>query len=251
MLAAGRTTGITLPWAHLVAESIEWVDLIVDVIDADECRDQLTRETLFDHTIDIVARARGWQEPDDLAKLRASYKFGPMLSANLIFIVRQQEQVTGLCSVRFLNCDGEAILHLSNASLLPGQQGNGVMMMVGLSALSRYNARLARQGKICQYATCITQSPVVYKVLSAHGTVYPRLSSEPAPESIKKIARYIAHAFNPGLPFDENRFILRNECQFYYKVIPRYRDPKVNDLFDSSLRYYEGDVFVLVLKLGE
>jgi hypothetical protein len=241
---------MTLPWAHLVAESIERGDLVIDLIDADECRGRLTKEMLFNHTIDIVAQARGWQEPADIAKLRESYKFGPMLSASLIFIVRQQEQVTGLCSVRFLDCDGEAIVHLSNASLLPGRQGNGVMMMVGLSALSRYNARLAPQGKQCRYATCITQSPVVYGALFAHGTMYPSLSSEPAPESIKTIARYIAHEFNPGLPFDEDRFILRNECQFFYKVVPRYRDPRVNELFDSSLRYYEGDVLVLVLKLG-
>ncbi|MCC6554904.1 MAG: hypothetical protein IT372_18175 [Polyangiaceae bacterium] len=239
-----------LPWAHLTAESIQQGDLVIDVLDGDECRGRLTREMLFDHTIEIVARARGWQEPADMAKIRESYKFEPMMTANLIFVVRRQDQVSGILSVKFLSCDGEPIIHLSNGSLLPGRQGSGVMTPVGLSAISRYNARLAPEGKTCRYLTGITQSPVVYGLLSTHGTMYPRLSSEPAPEPIKKMARYIAREFNPGLPFDEDRFILRNECQFFYKVVPRWRDPKVNEFFDSSLRYYEGDVFVVVLRLG-
>jgi hypothetical protein len=241
---------MTPPWARVTEETIERGDLLIDVLDPGRSNGRLSGEMLFDDTIEIVARARGWHDPADRAKLRASYKFGPMLSADLIFIVRRQDQVKGICSVRYLSCDGEPIVHLSNASMLPELQGRGVMTAVGLFALSRCRARVEAAGRTCQHVTCITQSPVVYGALAAHGTMYPSLSPGPLPATIRRIARHIAREFNPGLPFDDEQLILRNECRFFYKDVPRYRDPNVNELFDARLRYQEGDVIVGVLKLA-
>jgi hypothetical protein len=42
--------------------------------------------------------------------------------------------------------------------------------------------------------------------------------------------------------------VIRKECQFFYKQMPRCRDPAVNAFMDERLKHHEGDVMVRVLK---
>ena len=49
---------------------------------------------------------------------------------------------------------------------------------------------------------------------------------------------------------DPETFILRNECQFFYETIPRWKDERVNRWFDTNLRYNDGDTIVMAMKMS-
>jgi hypothetical protein len=234
---------MSFSWSHLVTESTEVDGISLDFLD--EPKGRLTREMFFDDAVRLVARARGWEEMEEVARLAANYKFSPLLNANLICVARQGQSIKGLCTYRFLQCGEARLLHTSNSSMLPELQGKGVMTHIMFAALSRF-LRHFPEGP--HYLTLITQSPVVYGASSSKGEIHPGLDATPAREEFKRISRFIAHEFNPGLPFDEDLSVIRKECQFFYKQVPRYRDPAVNAFMDERLKYHEGDVIVLVLK---
>ncbi|RKH56235.1 hypothetical protein [Corallococcus llansteffanensis] len=234
---------MSLAWSHLVTERVEVEGVTLEFLD--EPAGRLTREMFFEDAVRLVAAARGWETPQDVAQLAAHYKFAPLLKADLICVAREGLRVLGLCTYRFLSGGGARLLHTSNSSMLPELQGKGIMTHIMYAALSRFMRRFP-EGP--HYLTLITQSPVVYGAMHARGQLYPALDGSPAPGNIQEIGRFLAHEFNPGLTFDEERFVIRNECQFFYKQVPRYRDPKVNTFVDGLLRYREGDVMVLVLK---
>jgi hypothetical protein len=240
---------MTAPWDSLVTERVGiGDDLTLDVIY--EPRGRVTKEMLFEDAIRLVANARGWHTPEQIDEMRKTYKFNPFLVADLICVVRRGERdVCGLCTFRFFDLDGEPIMHISNSSMSPELQGKNAMTYIAFAGLAKARQRLEGKGPPRQWVTLITQNPVVYGIFSSRGKMYPPVDGSPIPDDAKKVGSFIAKEFVPSVSFDPETFILRNECQFFYSDIPRWKDDRVNQWFDKNLRYYEGDTIVMVMKM--
>ena len=87
-------------------------------------------------------------------------------------------------------------------------------------------------------------------LFSSRGQIYPPIDGSPIPDDAKKVGSFIANEFVPTVQFDPETFILRNECQFFYSDIPRWKDERVNRWFDTNLRYNEGDTIVIAVKMS-
>ena len=65
---------------------------------------------------------------------------------------------------------------------------------------------------------------------------------------MREVARVVAARYDPHIPLDAARLVLRNECDFFYRQVPYVADSQINALFDSELDIAGGDVFVNVGK---
>jgi len=232
--------------------TLEFAGLRVEVID--NPRQHLRKEDIFDQVIEVVAEARGWQQASEKTALRQTYKFKPFLDDDTVFIIRQDGQARGFCSFRRFTSGTDHVIHMSNAAMAPDLQARGAMLFVGLFYPAFLSDRRADflQNVILenQYVTFISQSPVVYGAMRKRGVLYPDVDGRPAPENVRDIARLIANEINPHLEFNPETFVIRKECSFFYKDVPRYSDPAVNEFMDRSLRYADGDVVVGVLRVS-
>jgi hypothetical protein len=226
----------------------------LDVHVFDQPRATLSKEAIFEDVIEVVAEARGWMSQQDRESMRATYKFQPFLDADRVFIVCRDSRPIGFCSVRFLESGPNRIHHLSNAAVIPELQSHGLMAFLSLVYPGIIddgrNVFLENVGLGRQYFSVISQSPVVYGALSRGGKLYPALDGSAPPEAVQSIARLVAQTINPHLEFDAEHFVLRKECSFFYRDVPRHRRPEVNAFLDRVLDYAAGDVIVGVLQLA-
>jgi hypothetical protein len=226
----------------------------LDIYVFDQPATKLTKEAIFDDVIEVVAQARGWTTAEEHASIRATYKFQPFLEADRVFIVARGTQAIGFCSVRFLESGPNRIHHLSNAAIIPELQSQGLMAYLSLvypGVIDNNRDSFLdgiKQGR--QFFTFISQSPVVYGGFSRGGKLYPALDGSAAPDDVKGIAKLIAQTINPHLKFDPERLVIRKECSFFYRDVPRHRRPEVNQFMDNLLDYAAGDVIVGVLQLA-
>jgi len=239
---------MTVPWEELVTERVGLGDgLTLDVIY--EPKGRVTKEMLFADVTRLVANARGWYAQSEIDELRKTYKFNPFLVADMICIARREDEVCGLCTFRYFDVDGEPVMHVSNSSMSPELQGKNVMTYMAFAGLAKARSRLGEGAPPRQWVTLITQNPVVYGIFSSRGDIYPSVSGQPTPDDAKKVAGYIANVFVPQVKLDPETLILRNECQFFYNETPRWKDARVNEWFDTNLRYREGDTIVMAVKM--
>lgn len=240
---------MTVPWEEFVTERADLGDgITLDVLY--EPRGRVTKEMLFEDAIRLVATARGWTKESEIDEMRKTYKFNPFLVANMICIAHRQGQVCGLVTFRYFDVDGEPVMHVSNSSMTPELQGKNAMTYMAFAGLAKARARLGEGAPPRQWITLITQNPVVYGIFSSRGEMYPPIDGSPIPDDAKKVGAFIAKEFVPTVHFDPETFILRNECQFFYSEIPRWKDDRVNQWFDRNLRYYEGDTIVMATKMN-
>ena len=239
-----------LPWEEFVTERVDLGDgITLDVLY--EPKGRVTKEMLFEDAIQLVAHARGWTDERDIdEKIRKTYKFNPFLMADMICIAHRGRDVCGLVTFRYFDVDGEPVMHVSNSSMTPELQGKSAMTYMAFAGLAKARARLGAGAPPRQWVTLITQNPVVYGIFSSRGEIFPPVDGRVIPEDAKKVASFIANEFVPSVKFDPETFILRDECQFFYADIPRWKDARVNEWFDKNLRYNEGDTIVMAVKMA-
>lgn len=240
---------MTIPWQEFVTESTDLGDgITLDILY--EPGGRVSKEMLFEDAIRLVANARGWSKPSEIEEMRKTYKFNPFLVANMICIAHKKGEVCGLVTFRYFDVDGEPVMHISNSSMTPELQGKSAMTYMAFAGLAKARSRLGDNAPPRQWVTLITQSPVVYGIFSSRGQIYPPIDGSPIPDDAKKVGSFIANEFVPTVQFDPETFILRNECQFFYSDIPRWKDERVNRWFDTNLRYNEGDTIVIAVKMS-
>lgn len=240
---------MTVPWEEFVTERTDLGDGIqLDILY--EPKGRVTKEMLFEDAIRLVATARGWTKESEIDEMRKTYKFNPFLVADMICIAHRGREVCGLVTFRYFDLDGEPIMHVSNSSMTPELQGKNAMTYMAFAGLAKARQRLEGKGPPRQWVTLITQNPVVYGIFSSRGEMYPPVDGSPIPDDAKKVASFIHDEFVPNVSFDPETFILRDECQFFYSQIPRWKDQRVNDWFDKNLRYYQGDTIIMVMKMN-
>ena len=243
------STDVVVPWEEFVTERVSLGDgIVLDILY--EPKGRVTKEMLFEDAIKLVANARGWTKESEIDEMRKTYKFNPFLVANMICIAHRGREVCGLVTFRYFDVDGEPVMHVSNSSMTPELQGKNAMTYMAFAGLAKARARLGDNAPPRQWVTLITQNPVVYGIFSSRGQMFPPVDGSPIPDDAKKVGSFIANEFVPSVKFDPETFILRNECQFFYSEIPRWKDQRVNEWFDKNLRYYEGDTIVMAMKMS-
>lgn len=203
------------------------------------------REQIFD----IAARARGWDDEQGLEAMRRNFKIGPLFEANGVVLIRSNGKLVGVGgTVNNWHVRDKSIVHLCSLGLLPEVQNRGFLQaMVALLWLSSWQDEKLRlnfeQERV--YISAITQSPYILAFLSRLFDVYPSPHGTPDEEMIE-VAQHVAARFDAEIPFDAEKFILHNECKFYYKRTPYSSNREINEFCDRSLRFAHGDVFVIV-----
>jgi hypothetical protein len=178
------------------------------------------------------------------------FKLGPLFQADGLALVWRGERLIGLVGATYQpGPDDGLILHLCSLGLLPEAQNRGFLPALFGLLWEVVNAvpgvdDAHRRARV--YLTAITQSPFIMSFLAQVSDLYPA-PGRPAPDPDRvAVARRILDRFDPDVAFDPESFVLRNECQFFYRKIPYSTDRQINDYCDARLRYAEGDTFMLV-----
>jgi hypothetical protein len=107
------------------------------------------------------------------------------------------------------------------------------------------NTRQRILGGRC-YLTAITQSPFIMAFLAGVSDLYPMPGRDGPDPDLVAVAETVVDRFDPHVAFDRGTFILRNECEFFYRHIPYSANSRINEFCDQRLRYAEGDTFAAV-----
>jgi len=96
------------------------------------------------------------------------------------------------------------------------------------------------------YVTAITQSPYLLAMLDRLFGIYPSPARMRPDADELTVARAVVGRFDPHLVLEENSFVLRGECEFFYRDEPASLDTSWNEYCRATLRPGQGDVFVAV-----
>ncbi|MER9680388.1 hypothetical protein NKJ23_13795 [Mesorhizobium sp. M0184] len=220
------------------------LDLVV-LPRAGEHRSQLDAQR--DALLKLATLARGWGS-EEVPRMREVFKLEPFHRATSLVLVFDQGRLcgTGGVDANFAECPPDVtILHLCSLNLLDEQKRTGLAALFMLLLGEELLAPLPAHRPV--YFTSISQSPLVYRLLTRLAKVYPDGRSTP-PDDVREVARVVAARYDPHIPLDADRLVLRNECDFFYRQVPYVADSRVNALFDSELDIAAGDVFVNVGK---
>lgn len=207
-------------------------------------------ELLREDVLTIAAQSRGWYEPAHLDHFRRVFKLEPLFEADGLALVRRDGRLVGIAGMMHRLPAGDcSVLHLCSLGLLPQAQNRGFMATL-FSVLWDVVLELPqvrdnyRNGRA--YLTAITQSPYIMAFLARVSELYPAPGAAPPPLGVVEVARQVVARFDPQIPFDPDDFVLRGECDFFYRTIPYSLNRSINAFCDQRLRYSEGDTFVLV-----
>ena len=221
-----------------------------EVVEKEVFRHPQLLDGMREDVFQVAAAARGWEDEQTLEFLRHNFKIGPLYEANAAVLVRTNGTLVGLgAAINNWHTEDKSIIHLCSLGILPAVQRRGLLQaIVALLWFSSLQDSELRKNfeRERVYVSAITQSPYILAFLSRLFEVYPSPYCDAPDEDMVDVARRVATRFDDGVPFDPQTFILRDECNYFYKRTPYSSDRRINDLCDRSLRYDRGDVFVIV-----
>lgn len=193
----------------------------------------------------LATFARGWDETH-LDHMRRHFKIEPFYNASAMVLIFRAGMLIGTAGVDTTVPSGRAgvhVLHLCSVNVMPELRNSGLMAL--LLVLLADHALVGRPARDTVYFTSISQSPLVYSLMSHLAPVHPDGIDHP-PEEVVRIARQVVEKYDPHLPLDARTLTLRGECDFFYRSLPYVADARINALFDTILDVPAGDVFVNV-----
>ncbi|MBI2910352.1 MAG: hypothetical protein HYX92_22130 [Chloroflexi bacterium] len=209
-------------------------------------------DQIREQVLNVAALSRGWDDPQGSETLRRNFKIGPLYEANALMLIRRNGSLVGLVgSVNNWHVDSgdKTIVHMCCLALQPEVQNRGFLQvsMALLWLISQQNDVLRRNySRQRVYISAITQSPYILAYLQSMFDVYPSPYRARATPDMTNVAQRVARRFDEHVAFDPSTFILRKECNFFYKRIPYSSNPDINHFCDQNLRYDQGDVFVVI-----
>jgi hypothetical protein len=200
--------------------------------------------------LDVAARSRGWTSAEEITKFSAVFKIEPLFRMDALALIWRDGRVVGLLgTIYHLGPDDSLVLHLGSLGLLPRVQNRGflpVLFSLLLDLVSELpgTAECYRRGRV--YLTAVTQSPFIMMLLRRVSTLYPSPDLAAADDHMVEVAADVMATFEPDVAFDPSSFVLRNEAEFSYRRMPNSTDSRLNELCESTLRYDQGDTFIVV-----
>jgi hypothetical protein len=207
-------------------------------------------ERIRPDVLDIAARSRGWTSAEEIAEFSAVFKIEPLFRVDALALIWRDGRVVGLVGTTYhLGPDDSLVLHLGSLGLLPGVQNRGFLPVLFSLLLDLVGdlpgiAERYRRGRV--YLTAVTQSPFIMKLLRRVSTLYPSPGLAAPDEHMVEVAADVMATFEPDVAFDPSSFVLRNEAEFGYRRMPNSTDSLLNELCASTLRYDQGDTFIVV-----
>jgi hypothetical protein len=209
-------------------------------------------EVLRPQAVELAALSRGWHDPADVAHFDRVFKLEPLFHANGLALIWSGRKLCGLAGVTYdlpVPADGALVLHVGSLALLPQIQNRGflpTLFSLLWEAVWREDSMRACVEGGRAFLTAITQSPFIMSFLASVTDLYPMPGRTRPSNEMIAIAEAVVDRFDPDIELDRRAFILRNECQFFYRTIPYSMSSRINEFCDQQLRYGEGDTFVAV-----
>ncbi len=219
-------------------------DLVI-LHDARSHRSEL--ESLESALLELATYARGW-DAKMLPRMRAVFKLEPFYYATSLVLAFRDDMLLGTAGIDtdFDEDDGRGhIIHLCSVNLRASLRNGGLMALLLVLLADHVLAKIPAHDDV--YFTSISQSPLVYSVISKIAPLHPDGRTRP-PADIVKVAQTVAAKYDGHLALETDTLVLRNECDFFYRDLPRVANRKINDLFERMLDIPQGDVFVNVGK---
>jgi hypothetical protein len=207
-------------------------------------------DTLQDEALTVAAVSRGWTEREELQAFRQTFKLGPLYEANALALIRRGGILKGLAgSVNNWRSGPGSIVHLCSVGLLPEAQARGfipcLLRLLWLLCLQDDGIRADYEaGRL--YVSGITQSAYLMAMLDRLFRIFPSPARRIPEAEELEVARTVAGRFASGLTLEEDTFVLREECRFFYREEPASLQRDWNDYCRRTLRTRAGDVFVAV-----
>ncbi|OIQ31591.1 MAG: hypothetical protein BM562_06990 [Alphaproteobacteria bacterium MedPE-SWcel] len=195
----------------------------------------------------LATFARGWNETH-LGHMRRHFKIEPFYNASAMVLIFRGAELVGTAGVDTTLSDrpaGVQLLHLCSVNFMPDLRNSGLVAL--LLVLLADHGLVGQPGSDQVYFTSISQSPLVYSLMSRIAPVHPDGKTSP-PGDVVAVARQVVAKYDPHLALDPRNLTLRGECDFFYREMPYVADKAVNALFDSMLDVPAGDVFVNVAR---
>lgn len=166
-----------------------------------------------------------------------------VIPVDTLLIASQEGKVKGFSSYKTYQFEDYAVIYGAGACILRSEQGKGLYRFFNNEGIK---TELSKNKANKFYFAARTQNPVIYatvnKILDC---IYP--NDEETPNDICVVARKMAHILGGEIDKD---FVMRNAYDScLYDEIQRYKDEKVNNMFDRLLRYENGDALLIVGKL--
>jgi len=207
-------------------------------------------DSLREEVITIAARSRGWDDTQTLDEFRRNFKIGPLYETNALALLRDRGRLVGLAgTVNNWEVGDRSIVHLCSVGLLPEYQNRGVMpVLMGILWVLNWQDPTLRRNYAAgrAWVSAITQSPYMVGYLDHLFEIHPSPHRGPPDEDTRLLARAVVARFDDHIPLDEDRLILRDECNFFYRELPPARDPLITRFCQEQLRVDHGDVFVVI-----
>lgn len=235
-----------LPGSIVVAHDGFDIEMVPDHASADARRLEAVRADV----LEVAARSRGWEDPDDIAGFARVFKVGALFRSDALALIWEGGRVVGIMGTSYHEGpDDSLVLHLGSLGLLPHVQRRGFLPTIFsllLYVVSGRPGAAERYRRDRVYVTAVTQSPYIISLLGVLTTLFPGPGwSRPDPDMVA-VAASVLDRFEPEVDFDPATFVLRNECEFTYRTVPYSGDQRLNDYCDARLRYDEGDTFIVV-----
>lgn len=205
---------------------------------------------LREEVLQLAAVSRGWQEHNELERFQSVFKLGPLYQTNALALIRRNGVLKGIAgSVNNWNTSGGSIVHLCSVGLAREAQAQGFIpcllrLLWQLSLRDQSLSANFRAGRV--YVTAITQSTYLLSMLDRLFCIYPSPSRDVANPEESAIAHAVLERFDAHLVLEEPSFVIRNECDFFYRREPLSHSAMWNEYCHRVLRADEGDVFLAV-----
>lgn len=201
-------------------------------------------KVLEEQLLRLATTARGWGD-SEVDHMRSVFKIEPFFEATAMVLVFRDGELVGTAGIdNSILSDRPChhIIHLCSVNFRPELQRNGLVALL-LIKLADHVLQHIPDNHFVSF-TSISQSPLVYSIMSKLARTYP--GRDHPPKSVIETAERVARKYDGHLTLEPQTLTLRNECDFFYKHVPYVADQKINQLFDEVLKISNGDVFVNV-----
>lgn len=168
-----------------------------------------------------------------------------VIPVSTLLIVKRENKTIGFSTSNVYHLGEFALIYGAGTCVLKSEQGNGIYPIL---IEERLKTELEKVNADDFYFSVRTQNPIIYssiKKVKRIDEIYPYPETK-IPKDIlgvaKKTSRILRCEVNSNLVV-ENAY---DKC--LYETVPRCRDEKINNMFDSLLNY-ERDGLLIVAKI--
>jgi hypothetical protein len=168
-----------------------------------------------------------------------------VIPVSTLLIAKRKNKAIGFSTSNVYHLGDFALIYGAGTCVLKSEQGNGIYPMLNEE---RLKAELEKIKADDFYFSVRTQNPIIYssiKKVERIDKLYPDPETK-VPKNILVVAKKTSRIL--GCEVKDNLVVENAYDSCLYGKIPRCRDEKINNMFDSLLNY-ERDALLIVAKI--